>query len=76
METPPNESSNQEPASGDELVDQAGIDALLNGAGADEQTAPSAAPGEQSGSDTEAPQGRHRREQGQDNSSDGLWPPW
>ena len=56
METPPNESSNQEPASGDELVDQAGIDALLDGAGAGAQTPPSAAPGEQSGSDTEASQ--------------------
>jgi len=33
VETPPNESSDQEPASGDELVDQAGIDALLQAAG-------------------------------------------
>lgn len=56
METPPNESSNQEPASGDELVDRAGIDALLDGAGSDARTAPSAAPGERPGADTEASQ--------------------
>ncbi len=56
METPPNESSNQEPASGDEVVDRAGIDALRNGAGSDAPTAPSAAPGERPGSDTEASQ--------------------